>query len=654
MSLDADARADLIGTDLVIAAESFAAIGATQTASDFDLSSLVVSTLDPLDVDFGVTAESVRLHGALAGDGDLTLRSALRADTIELEAGDGPGGVGGDARVVLDASASLRSQGDADARPKRVDLIQEAAFDSASLPELDLFGGSIAGMTYGLQSTDNSVSLTAGTSEKYAGSALELRGQTGVNLGDEALSLASLTVETPAGLVVSQRIDATAPDGKIRLHAGSDGSGDLAIDARLAANAIELVAGSGNGNDATARILLDDDARFSAAASDARPDHFSFEQDASIGAVSGTAVTSPLPGLDRFGDAIAGMHYTLRSNGASLRVDDTASVNGTTLMLEGDTGIDVNGDLVVDGLDLSGATTLSGDIASSGDVVIRNALTLDGTEAGRDQSVSAGAGDLTVFGAIAKSGAGMVSLSGQVVELQTVTTGHTGDSLTITGVERVKTGALDTSGALGSKGGDVTVSATPGASSGQVQVEIASINARGGAGPAPVTGPEDGRDGGVVSVTGSTIAIGSVNSGGGNAGSIAPGTEVLTRAGRRRRRDHARRRRGHDERQPRRDRRRGLGERSERRRRPARRGRGRERARLDPARLQRGLGRSERDPRGRGRGRGRRQSRCDARARRDGARGLRREQPQLRRRPVRGPHRPRGPERRSRPRAQAA
>ncbi len=535
VSLDADARAAVAGRDLVIDAQSFSAIGATQTASDFALSSLDLRTRDALDIDFGVTADNVKLTGAFGGVGDLTLRSALRADTIALVAGNGPTLSGSDSRVVFGSGASLRSQADADALPTRVDLIQDAALDSAALPEnLDIFGSnSVAGMISGLQSTDASVTLSAGSAAKFAGSALELRGQTGVNLGDEELSLASLRAETPAGLVVNQRIDATDPDGKIRLRAGSDGSGDLSIDARLAANTIELVAGSGNGTNNTSRILLDPGARFSAAGSDARPDNFTFEQDASIGAVGSTA----LPDLDLFGGDIAGMNYTLRSNGSSLRIDNTANVNGTTLTLEGDTGVDVNGDLVVAGLDVLGATALSGDITSSGDVTLRSALTLDGTETVdgteivRNQSVSAGAGNLTALGAITKTGAGTVSLSGQVVEVAAVTTGRTGDSLTITGVERVKTGALDASGAQTSAGGNVTVSATPGAGSDPIQVEIASISARGGNGLSSSTAPEDGRAGGTVSVTGRTIAIGNANSSGGNASSIAVGTDPISRTG---------------------------------------------------------------------------------------------------------------------------
>ncbi|MEX2205835.1 MAG: filamentous hemagglutinin N-terminal domain-containing protein [Myxococcota bacterium] len=523
VTLDAAARTALTGTDLVIDARSFSAIGATQTASDFELSSLELATLAALDVDFGVTADSVRLAGALGGSGDLTLRSALQADTIELVAGNGPAESGSNARVVIESGASLRSRDDANDRPTRVDLIQDAALDSADLPDLAVFGGSVAGLAYGLQSTDSSVSLSPGASEKFAGSALELRGRTGVDLGDQALSLASLEVETPAALVVSQQISATDPAGTIRLHAGSDGGGDLTIDARLAANTIELVAGSQNGTDAGARIQLQGGARFSAdTVSDARPDHFSFEQDAAIGSVGGSAPSTAIPDLALFGSDIAGMTYALRSNGASLRIDDTSKVNGTTLTLDGDTGIDINGDLDVAGLDLTGGTNLAGNVVSTGSVTVTGPLGLDGAG---PQSLSTGAGDLTVLGAITKSGAGSLSLSGQNIDLLTVTTGRAGDSLTISGVDSVETGALDASGAAGADGGDVSVSAASG------PVVIASITTRGGNGPVSATEPTDGRDGGAVQVTGSAITIGSVNSAGGNASAIAASDVALTREG---------------------------------------------------------------------------------------------------------------------------
>ncbi len=519
VTLDATARADVSGTDLLIDSRSFSATGATQAASDFELSSLDLSTQDALDVDFGVTAESVRLAGGSSGVGDLTLGSELRADTIALVAGDDTGGGGDDARVVIDPSASLRSLSSPSARPTRVDLIQDAALDSADLPDIDVFGGSVAGLDYRLESRDAAITLSEGTSAKFAGSALDLRGRTGVNLGSEELSLTSLTAETPAGLVVTQRIEATGPDGKIRLRAGSDGTGNLDIGARLAANTIELIAGSGNGTDATSRIVLQGGARFSAASGDARPDEFSFEQDAAIGTSTSSGSGTALPDLAVFGGSIDGMAYALRSKGAGVRIDDASAVNGARLTLEADTGIDINADLSVSALDLASDATLSGNIASTGDVTSRGRLTLDGAGDHADQSVSAGVGILSASGAITKSGAGAVSLSGRQVTVASVTTGRTGDSLTISAEESVTAGILDASGTTGSAGGDVSVHAGSGATPGAVT--IASITTRGGSGPVSTTAPEDGGDGGNVAVIGSAIAIGSVNSSGGAASAIA-------------------------------------------------------------------------------------------------------------------------------------
>ena len=523
VSLDAAARADLAGLsgiDLAIVARTFSALDATQTASDFTLSSLDLATRDALDVDFGVTAESVTLSGGASGTGDLLLRSELRADTIRLLAGDGAGGAGSASKIEIAAGGSLRSRSDASAQPTRVDLIQDAALDSAALPDADVFGAAgVAGLDYRLQSRDGAISLSAGSSAKFTGSRLDLRGQTGIDLGAEPLSLASLTAETPAGLVVGARIDA---DEKIRLRAGSDGTGDLEIGARLASDEIELVAGSGNGTDLSARVLLSDGARFSAASSDAAPGSFTLEQDAAIGATSAGVPNTALPGLAVFGGSVAGMDYALRSKGASVRIDDTSLVAGSNLTLAGDTGVDINGNLDVAGLDLQTAANLSGSVASSGDVTIRGPLSLDGTGA---QSLSAGAGVLGASGAISKQGAGALALSGRQVTVSSVTTGRTGDSLSITGSEGVTTGALNASGALGMDGGDVSIDGGTGS------VVVASITTRGASGPVSTTAPTDGHDGGDVAVSGATIAIGSVDSRGGDASAIATGTTEITREG---------------------------------------------------------------------------------------------------------------------------
>ncbi|MBM4334449.1 MAG: filamentous hemagglutinin N-terminal domain-containing protein [Deltaproteobacteria bacterium] len=523
VSLDAASRADLAGLsgiDLAIVARSFSALGATQTASDFTLSSLDLTTRDALDVDFGVTAESVSLAGGASGTGDLLLRSELRADTIRLLAGDGAGGAGAASKIEIAAGGSLRSRSDASAQPTRVDLIQDAALDSAALPDADVFGAAgVAGLDYRLQSRDGAISLSAGSSAKFTGSRLDLRGQTGIDLGAEPLSLASLTAETPAGLVVGARIDA---DEKIRLRAGSDGTGDLEIGARLASDEIELVAGSGNGTDLSARVLLSEGARFSAASSDAAPGSFTLEQDAAIGATSAGVPNTALPGLAVFGGSVAGMDYALRSKGASVRIDDTSVVAGSNLALAGDTGVDINGNLDVAGLELETAANLSGSVASSGDVTIRGPLSLDGTGA---QSLSAGAGVLGATGAISKQGAGALALSGRQVSVSTVTTGRTGDSLSITASEGVTTGALNASGSLGMDGGDVSIDGGTGS------VVIASVTTRGASGPVSTTAPTDGRDGGDVAVSGATIAIGSVDSRGGDASAIATGTTEITRQG---------------------------------------------------------------------------------------------------------------------------
>jgi filamentous hemagglutinin family protein len=536
MTLDQASRDALanegVGVNLTASARRFVAEGATGAATDFRLRSLDLSTRDGLDVNFGVTTSGtgtndglVSLHGGSDGTGNVNVLAPVRMDAknLKLIAGDGVGGSASDARVTIDPGARLVTT----AKTETVDLIQDAGIDSADLPDVAVFGGSVAGLGYGLESRDADLVLSPGSQAKFAGSRLRVFGQTDVDLGDDELFLASLDASSAAALTVHQKIT-TSEGGTIRLHGGTDGSGDLTLSSALEADSIELLAGVLDGTLLTSRVEMRAGAHFSDASGTTRPDSFLLEQDAAIGSVTpGGGQQTPIPTLAMFaGNSVAGMDYTLRSRGSIVTIDQSALVNGTRLELQSKNGTTVRQNLDVADLTLVGPSQFLGNITSAGSIDVTGPMTLASTAGAQTIAAGHGADDtLKIVGLVTKTTNGAIALTGREIEVADVVTAHRGDSITVTGDAAVKTGALDASGQVRSAGGAVTVTSTTGS------VEVASIDTSGADGAGSASTPQAGAAGGNVSVTGQSVAIGNVSTIGGNGTPLGTNNAGRTTAG---------------------------------------------------------------------------------------------------------------------------
>jgi filamentous hemagglutinin family protein len=532
VSLDEGARAAVADSDLVVSSASFAAPG---SASALDLASLNVTTLDALTANFSVTAKNgVSLHSGAGGSGgDLTLTSNanLSANSITLIAGDGQTGPTG-AKVAIDPAAQLLTHPNLDANgvvvaKRKVLIAQDADLATASLPDASVFGSvgdPLAGLDYQLESRDGQLTLSDGAAAKIAGSNLSLTGAKGIDLGTAPLLLGSLTAHTPEALVVSHDI-ATDAGGKIELHAGTDGSGDLSIASTLASDDISLFAGAGDGQHSAAVVDLQDGAHFRSADLATAPTQFTLEQDASIGENGGTQV----PGAARFGDgsvgSIAGMGLALHSKGSSVRIADPTAVKDTALELSGKGGVTVVGDLDVQSLEATSGTgsgvvtSLGGSVSATKDVTLHSAVTLTGSDP--NTTIKAG-GNLSAEKSITKSTAGSLTLhADHALSVAGVATAHSGGKLTVEGIGSVTaTGKLDTSSiSSADAGGEVSVT-----SSGAI--DIAAIDSHGAAGTAQTakTAAGAGSNGGAISVTGSAITVGTVSSVAGPGGALLVGS----------------------------------------------------------------------------------------------------------------------------------
>ena len=194
--------------------------------------------------------------------------------------------------------------------------------------------------------------------------------------------------------------------GRIGLHAGTDGSGDLNLLAVsvLEANDIELAAGDGEGGDAfDARVKVDlGIAQFLGLDPGTSPNRFVLAQDASIDATD-------VPDPNAFGGGIDGMQYELRSADRRVTVANASDVSGTRLTLAGAQGVSVaSGDLDVVAL------TLEGDA----DLTVQR-LSVVGALESRAIGCAEDACDLTILGAETVDVGGNVKVESGALEFPT-------------------------------------------------------------------------------------------------------------------------------------------------------------------------------------------------------------------------------------------
>ena len=513
VTLDANARQNLAGTKLTVIGDDFSAPG---TDSPLDVQSLLLQIDNDLNASFTATAtDSISLQAGVSGTGNLVLTGSLNAPSISLQAGTGSG----TGTVTINGSASLRDS-DGVSGVQSVSIQQDSDLATSSLPDLSVFGPPRSSpLSYSLSSANGTLTVSSGADAKIAGTSLTLSGAQGLDISAGVPVVASLDASSGVALDVETRLQ-TLPGGRIGLHGGTSGKGNLTVGSELDASQIDLSAGSGNGQDAKSRVVLSNTARFASADSTAAPDEFSLTQDAAIGAGGST---TPVPDASFFAGSMKGNAFGLTSSGDSVTIPDTTLVDGTALTLTGKTGVVVQGDLLhLVSLSTSGATSLAGSVAATGDVDLNGAVSLTGTNGTVpvDQSIVAG-GDLTATSTVSKTAFGALQLEAGGA----LTTGaiaishvgnnltHVGDDITISGTESVTTGEIDASASLTNNAGNVKVTSDG-------NVVLGGIDASGSAGLAATKSQiaTQGTNGGTIDVTGLTITTGTVKSTGGDAG----------------------------------------------------------------------------------------------------------------------------------------
>jgi len=523
VSLDANARSAVAGSNLIVKGASFAANRAAgDPPSALNLVSLDLTTAGDLLANFGVTATNgVSLHSG----GNLEVSSNLNADSISLIAGNGKSG--SDAAVTIDPDAKLRAGNGTD-NAKKVLIAQDADLDTTQLPDASVFGSdALAGLDYQLESRAGQITLSDASRAKIESSHLSLTATGQIDLGTSDLHLASLSARTPQALDVSTNITANA-DGKIALHAGTDGSGNLSVASTLTANDIELLAGGGVSRPGNARVDLQPGAHFAMTTSTATPQAaFVLEQDASIGD-SGSGTQVPDKALFE-GGSISGLKFALRSDGQTVHVADSSALEGTALELSGAQGVSVLGDLTVQSLETTGDTTLQGDVTAAGDVTLNDKVTLTAdSDAAVKRTIRAG-GDLTAKALVTTKSDGELELhADHDLSIASVSTTHTGGAITVHGTDSVTaTDKLDASSSRSDRaGGNITV--TSGG-----KVDLAGVDASGMIGIAQNSGtaPTAGTNGGAIDVEGSTIGVGTVTSAAGPGGALQSDKKGFTSSG---------------------------------------------------------------------------------------------------------------------------
>jgi filamentous hemagglutinin family protein len=209
----------------------------------------------------------------------------------------------------------------------------------------------------------------------------------------------------------------------IFIQAGYGGSGNLDLNAStLNADSIYLRAGDGASGGNASFVDFTGNPTFADTAGTGRPSFFTMRQDASI-------ADAGIASLARFQTgSIAGMTYSIRSDAGSVTNSTANKLNGTTLAINGSTGVTLAADLSLASLDVTGATTLSADLTTgSGPMRFRNAVALGAS----NRSITGGAvtfdstvtstggglaiansGTLTLGGAVSLTGSGAFNQSG--------------------------------------------------------------------------------------------------------------------------------------------------------------------------------------------------------------------------------------------------
>ncbi|MDG2335283.1 MAG: hypothetical protein P8Q97_13740 [Myxococcota bacterium] len=339
--------------------------------------------------------------GAAAGTGNMTFSGAPEfiGEEILLAVGDGHGGESTTATIDLGA-AVFHAEAGVGAAPQRFSLFQEADLTADGVGS-QIAGGDLTLLEqYTLAASDGILSITDPATVSDPDLELRLQAGTGISVGGsfatdpDSLALLDLAVSeefvvdealanaiSNAGLQLSLSAGAptTAEDPSlliegnlaaeetIVLHAGSGGEGDLAfgvdpvtgtpLSLVLAAEDITLWAGNGD-SQGTAQVRSETLTNLSLEdGTGGQVTAFTLRQDAAIG-------DETIPDAGRFTGGVAGVDYTLRSDGATeggagivLGDNGAEGLVGSQLSLHALGGIDlasITDSLAVETLDIGG------------------------------------------------------------------------------------------------------------------------------------------------------------------------------------------------------------------------------------------------------------------------------------------------------------
>ena len=309
---------------------------------DPNLGAAQVFHSDTVEIEGDIHAETLVLSAATRGEGDLIIGGAatgtvLSATTLRLTAGDGTatGGSNVDAEVLIDPTVSFQGGGQ-EGSPESFTFTQDAAIREAHIPDAGQFANGVSGLFLALTTSDGFQGTEEADIElgmipaKFEDAELVLVAPDSIDLTDEinprnvALAIGGdFTVDTTLAAnlrPIDNTLD-TEDDGVVQIQAGRDGTGSLFFEtgATLVADHIALQAGSPSSS-GTESIVDPTGASFAAGES------FELRQDADIS-------DDNIPEESQFIGGIAGLDYSLLSEGGSITIADATRVTGTALSL---------------------------------------------------------------------------------------------------------------------------------------------------------------------------------------------------------------------------------------------------------------------------------------------------------------------------------
>lgn len=349
---------------------AFAKSGAGGTSLGAD----ITTTNDNVSFGGGTTTLSTAVSISTgAGAGDVTFNSGLTgAQTLAIGAGTGAVAFNAQVGATPLTSLTVLSAGSISTL-STIDTSGTVTFVSTgnvNLAGLVTAGGgfSSAGAAFtelgGISTTNDAITINhsgvvTNTGALNAGTAAISVDGSSITQGGTAAA-GSYTASATGNIDIAEDITATTID----IHAGTSGLGNLSFTASgvdLSGTTMTLRAGDGTGgggSTGTVDLLTNAPAFLGLAGAGTSPTTFTHHQDADI--------TDSLMAADsQFGNGVAGMDYTLRSDDGSVFIADASKVAGSILTVSGGGSgvVDFGVDISVDSLTVSSAWRVSANIS---------------------------------------------------------------------------------------------------------------------------------------------------------------------------------------------------------------------------------------------------------------------------------------------------